>query len=169
MIGHDGECRQFFVRVSWGLMVTVLILLAVPPQAAPAAENAATIERRLARFTRMLSADELEGRGIGTNGLNLAAEAISDEFQQLGLKTALYDGSPFQKFTVTTAARIGKTNRLAVVGPESADSETGGRIELLLGEDFNPLAIGGSGKINMTLVFVGYGITAKKLGIERPS
>jgi hypothetical protein len=35
------------------------------------------------------------------------------------------------------------------------------RVELKLGEDYTPLAIGGSGKFNLPLVFVGYGITAK--------
>ena len=35
------------------------------------------------------------------------------------------------------------------------------RIELELGKDFTPLAIGGSGKFDLPLVFVGYGITAK--------
>ena len=43
--------------------------------------------------------------------------------------------------------------------PRAASRRSG--IELKLGEHFNPLAIGGSGKFDLPLVFVGYGITGK--------
>src|SRR6201999_1051860 len=38
--------------------------------------------------------------------------------------------------------------------------------KLVIGKDFNPLAIGGTAKFDLPLVFVGYGITANKLDYD---
>ena len=46
-------------------------------------------------------------------------------------------------------------------GPAANDNAEQRRIDLKVGEQFNPLAIGGSGEFDFPLVFVGYGITAK--------
>jgi len=127
---------------------------------ARAAEDASAVESRLAETARYLASDELEGRGVGTKGLDAAAEFIAKEFRDIGLKTELFDGGPFQKFKMTTGAKQGEGNTLAFVGPAS-DGEPR-RIELKPTEAFNPLAVGGSGKFDLPLVFAGYGITAKK-------
>lgn len=124
------------------------------------AEDASTVESRLSDTAKYLASDELEGRGIGTKGLDLAADYIADQFKAIGLKTDLFDGGPFQKFKMTTGSNLGEPNALAFLGPDSSP------VELKLGEGFNPLAIGGSGKFDLPLVFVGYGITAKKEGYD---
>jgi hypothetical protein len=121
------------------------------------AEDAAGVEKRIFETARYLASDELEGRGLGSQGLDLAAEHIAEQFRQLGLKTQLFDGTPFQKFEVTTGAKLGEGNDITLVGPSEE-----GRRKLNLGEDYTPLALGGSGTLDLPLVFVGYGITAKK-------
>lgn len=119
--------------------------------------NAAESQTRLKESVGYLSSDELEGRGVGTEGLNKAAEYLAGEFKKLGLKTELFDGTPFQKFEVTVSTDMGpkEQNVLTLAGPD--------KITLKMGDDFNPLAVGGSAKLDAELIFVGYGITAKDL------
>lgn len=138
----------------------LLAVIAVGPSSLARAEDASAVEARLAETAKFLASDDLEGRGVGTEGLNRAADYIADQFRKIGLKTELIDGGPFQKFTMTTGAALGDRNTLTLVGPAASDGQQR-RIELKLGEGFNPLAIGGSGKFDLPLVFAGYGITAK--------
>ena len=73
-------------------------------------EEAAAIEQRLAATDRYLASDECEGRGLGTKGIDLAADYIADQLRQLnryGVKTDLWDGGPFQKFKVAVDAESG--------------------------------------------------------------
>ncbi|MEX0678934.1 MAG: M28 family peptidase [Pirellulales bacterium] len=142
------------------LLAASIMVLVLAPQGRLWAEDAGAIESRLADSVKYLSSDELEGRGVGTDGLNLAAEYIAGQFREIGLATELFDGGPFQKFNMTTGASLGSPNELALVGPAPDDGQPR-RIELKLGGEFDPLAIGGSGKFDLPLVFVGYGITAK--------
>ncbi len=133
------------------------------PTPAEAAENAAA-EKRLADATRYLASDQLDGRGLGSHGNDLAGEYIADEFRKIGLKTDLYAGQPFQDFKLPVGTKLGSPehNRLEILGPQGT---AGGippvRMEFKVGVDFNPLALGGSGKFDLPLVFVGYGISAK--------
>src|SRR4051794_15027843 len=82
-----------------------------------AAENAAAAETRLRESVGYLASDALEGRGVGTEGLNKAADYIAAQFKQLGLRTDLFGGSPFQQFEVTIAAEMGppENNRLTLL------------------------------------------------------
>ncbi|MBA4017390.1 MAG: hypothetical protein C0483_09475 [Pirellula sp.] len=130
-------------------------------EAAPSIETAKESDAvaRAKETVKLLASDAFEGRGPGTKGIDLAADYIAGEFQKLGLKTSLYDGAPFQKFTMNTGAELGKKNQLAVVGPPGPDGKPR-RFELKLGVDYTPLSLGGSGKIDVPLVFAGYGITA---------
>lgn len=123
--------------------------------------DATSSETRLYDSVRYLAGDELEGRGVGSKGLNQAADYLASQFAALGLKTQLYDGGPFQKFSMTTGTELGEVNRAAFVGPPMTEKPDGVKVELQLGKDFNPLAIGGSGKFDLPVVFVGYGITGK--------
>ena len=52
----------------------------------------------MARAVKYLSSTKLEGRGAGTRGLELAAQYIAKQFAEIGVKTDLYDGTPFQEF-----------------------------------------------------------------------
>lgn len=124
-------------------------------------------DARLNRTVQFLASDELEGRGLGTKGIDAAAENIAEQFRVLGLKTELFDGAPFQKFTVAVKTELGPAERNTLAfsaPPEQPDEQR--RIEFKLGTDFSPLAVGGSGELDAPLVFAGYGITAPKLGYD---
>ena len=112
-------------------------------------------EARLKQHAEYLASDELEGRGVGTKGIDKAADYIAKQFEEMGLNTKVFDGSPFQNFTMSSGAKIGEKNAVALIGPSGKETE------LKLGEDFNPLGLGGSGEIDLPIVFVGYSITAK--------
>lgn len=120
------------------------------------------IEQRLAEVDRYLSSDELEGRGLGAPGLDLAADYVAKKFREVGLRTDLFGGTPFQTFRVTTEIAIGSDNRLALVGPVDRPGEPPLRLTLALNRDFTPTVDSGPGHFDLPLVFVGYGITAKR-------
>lgn len=136
----------------------------------------AAIEQRLADTARYLSSDELEGRGPGTRGIELAAQYIAREFRQLGLRTDACQGTPFQRFQLTTDADLGANNRLAVIGPapsqagasskSPASSSQPPRTEWTLGRDFTPLFASDSLEFDFPLAFVGYGITDKAVNYD---
>jgi acetylornithine deacetylase/succinyl-diaminopimelate desuccinylase-like protein len=146
-------------------LAAILLAVAVGrPLMSSAAENAAdarSAEERLYEAVKFLASDELEGRGVGTKGIDRAADFIAEQFAAAGLKTSVVDGGPFQKFNMVVATDQGEPNRLTLVQPANAEQAAGETVELKLGADFNPLAIGGSGTFDLPLVFAGYGITAK--------
>ncbi len=133
----------------------VIAVAAVRPTRGADAAGMAASEQRLADALRFLADDSLEGRGIGLPGLDKAADYLAEQFAALGLNTKLYDGTPFQKFKMLSSMKLGEVNHVALT------PATGEPIELKSGEDFTPLSIGGSGKLDVPLVFAGYGVTAK--------
>ena len=74
---------------------------------------------------KYLASDELEGRGVGTKGLDTAAEYLAAEFQKLGLKTDIFDGTPYQTFEVTATTELGpkENNTLTLIGPSAKEGE----------------------------------------------
>ena len=127
-------------------------------------EDSSASESRLLESVKYLASDELGGRGVGTAELDQAAEYIATEFSNAGLRTDLFEGSPFQTFEITVSAELGpaEKNYLTFVGSGSEDADVAQRVELKGGESFNTLAVGGTAKIEAPVVFVGYGITAPK-------
>ncbi|MBC8291098.1 MAG: M20/M25/M40 family metallo-hydrolase [Planctomycetes bacterium] len=119
------------------------------------AELAGTAEQRLLKDIRFLASDEMEGRGVGTEGLHKAAEFVRSEFKAAGLKVDAVDGDAFQKFSMITGVKLGESNSLTFVGPDDQ------KIELKIGEDCNVCSFGGSAKLDHEVVFGGYGINAK--------
>src|SRR5205814_1993433 len=101
------------------------------------AGEATESEKRLADSLRCLSSDELEGRGLTTKGINKAADFIAKRFREIGLKTEIFDKSPFQPFEVVTSTKLVRENTAALVGPGDK------RTELKLGIDYTPLGMGG--------------------------
>lgn len=102
-----------------------------------------------------LASDELEGRGVGTAGLDAAADRIADDFHKLGLKPLPGYADYFQPFKMTTAVVPDPKTTLAV-----------GDIPYKLKTDFTPIAFTGEGKFEGDLVFVGYGISSKKFAYD---
>ena len=132
--------------------------VATPGRLAAAETAEEATEKRLKDAIEFLASDELEGRGVGTKGIDRAADYLAEQFAAMGLNTKLYDGTPFQKFNMTIGVEMGEKNHLALVDPKQPDKP----IELKLGEDYTPMSLGGSGKLDAPLVFVGYGLTGKE-------
>ncbi|MBS0210455.1 MAG: M20/M25/M40 family metallo-hydrolase [Planctomycetes bacterium] len=151
-------------RPRWFAALAALVLAPCVAWLSAAEENRfsnSAVETRVLDGVRHLASDELGGRGVGTPGIDQAAEYVAEQFAAAGLKTNVVEGKPFQEFSMTVGTELGQTNTLsfARVGvDEKTETAT-----LTLGENFTPLSIGGSGKIDAPLVFVGYGITAKDL------
>ena len=162
--------RRFKLLFLIAGVVSVSALFSVATSNVHSAEeesDSLSSKQRLTNSVKYLSSDELEGRGPGTDGINKAADYIASHFRQLGLKTDSYAGTPFQKFEISTDIKLGKPadNQLQLTGP-SGENDTIESTDLTLGFDFNPLAIGASGKFQGDLVFVGYGIQAPGLGYD---
>jgi hypothetical protein len=157
-----------FLSQPVSVVLLALLVIAQGPSLAVAAENAAASELRLAEDATYLANDELEGRGVGTQGLDKAADYLAEEFRKLGLRTNLYDGTPFQKFKITVSTELGpdEDNHLWIAGPTDGNGRPAKRWDLKFKDDFTPMAAGGSGKLDAPLVFAGYGITAKDLDYD---
>gem|GEM_PF-1460452 len=85
--------------VSLIVVVTGLACLAaVCVVAAEPSSSAARVKSDVS----FLADDSMDGRGIGTEGLERAADFIAKRFEELGLKTDLVDGGPFQVFQSST-------------------------------------------------------------------
>ena len=116
------------------------------------------VQERLFADLKFLASDELQGRSADTPGLKMAADFIATRWQELGLKTDLFDGKPFQEFSLPGGALFAdpKTNHLAITTPK------GEKLELALAEQFQPQSIGRNGTFNGSVVFAGYGITSDR-------
>jgi len=85
-------------RIVWVLLVALIARERYARAADAKGQDGA--DARLARAVLYLSSDELEGRRLGSAGLDLAADYIAEQFKSAGLKTDLYEGTPFQKFII---------------------------------------------------------------------
>jgi acetylornithine deacetylase/succinyl-diaminopimelate desuccinylase-like protein len=142
---------------------------ATEPEQPPAAVHAvdATARERLREAVTWLAAPDREGRGPGTAGITAAADWVARQFAAAGLDTTVIEQEPFQSFAMTLEATLGPAadNIAEIIGPPDS-SGTPQRIVLALGEDFTPLAAGGSGGFDLPLAFGGFGITAPKEGYD---
>ena len=115
------------------------------------AADLAETEQRLVDDVKTLASDEYEGRGVGTEGLNLAAEYVASAFAEAGLDV-LNDDGPFQEFAITTGSELSEPNLLTLHEP-GRDS-----IELPYGQAFVTCSFGYASEFSGELVFCGYGI-----------
>lgn len=112
-------------------------------------------ESRLREDVTYLAADEREGRGPGTRGIEEAADYISFVFKSSGLRPAPGAVGYFQPFTLAGFPTPGARQELAFAGP--GDRKIDGKFKA----DFTPLAIGTDGPLtSVPIAFAGYGITA---------
>lgn len=147
--------RSFEFSVS-----TLLIFLSVT--IADGSENRAQTdsEERLAKSAEYLASDELGGRGLGSQGLELAAQYLAEQFTKIGLDTKRYQGTPFQTFYLGSRLELGSQNSLTIESPSRPAQVLTPRI------DFIPLSLSSSGQFDLPLTFVGYGITAPHLNYD---
>ncbi len=104
---------------------------------------------RLLRIVRELADPRLEGRGVGTEGLEQAADLVEQEMRALRLAPGGDDGTWQQSFEVTTGAEVGRPTAFVTRGR---------RYEA--GPAFQPLGFSTNGTLTAPVVFAGYGITA---------
>lgn len=137
-------------RPTTALFLGLSCALIVGGQALQAA--APVSQERLRDDLKILASDEYEGRGIGTKGIDRAAEYISDQFAKAGLNVVSAGGDAYQEFEVLDKAELGDKNSVTLVGPENK------RIDATIDKDFRTCSFSGSGAISAPLVFAGYGI-----------
>ncbi len=115
------------------------VLAAPAPPADPVAAE-------FSRDVTVLAADDMEGRGLGTKGIDKAADWIEGQLRALKLQPAF--GKIYrQPFDVKTGVTLEKGNALSGV----ADG------------DWSPLGFSSSGAFAGEIAFVGYGIEAAPL------
>jgi hypothetical protein len=134
----------------------VIVLLAVPAFSQPPVADDAAVER-MKKDLFFLAGPECEGRGVGTAGLNKAADHVAAAFQAAGLKTAMADGSYFQPFTIGNFPELNGKSTLTFAGPD------GKTIAVEANTEFKATGFSTGGKVSTGIVFVGHGITAKNL------
>jgi len=125
----------------------------------PAAANPEISTQCFRRIVTVLADDAMEGRGVGTAGLERAARFLEDEFRSLGLN----DGGVGyrQDFQAETGVALGQDNALAWTRPGEAEWSAGE-----VGQNFTPLGFSSSQAFSGPVVFVGYGIRAEPLGYD---
>jgi hypothetical protein len=131
-------------------LLTAIVLAAATAGAAasePASLSPAA-ERYRADIT-VLASDEMEGRGLGTEGIERAATWLETQLRQRGLVPAF--GRSFrQPFTIKTGVALREGNTL-----EGVDDG-----------DWTPLGFSSPGGFDGEIAFVGYGIEAKPLDYQ---
>ena len=99
-----------------------------------------------------LSADDMDGRGIGTPGLEKAATYLAGRMEAFGFKAPVPGYR--QPFTAITGVTLGDGNTL---------DDGGARV---VGADWTPAGFSQSGAVDADVVFAGFGITAPDLGYD---
>lgn len=118
-----------------------LLFVAAPLFAQPA------LEKNIQKDITTLASPQMEGRGLGTKGIGLAADYLEQRLRALGLQP-VFASKYRQPFPVKTGVTAGPNNRLDGV---AADAWT-------------PLGFSSPGAFSGDLVFAGYGIDAPPIG-----
>jgi aminopeptidase YwaD len=127
----------------------ILILISLIPVAGCQAQNASSITSgELRKHVEYLASQQLAGRYPGTSGDRAAAEYIRNCLTGYGLKPMMENG--FQTFQVTTGIKKGSANAFSING-KAAVPDT----------DFTPVSISENGKVDASVVFLGYGFRIK--------
>ena len=144
-----------------GLALAVLLFLAVSLVVSAPTSTVSVSPAESNRYIddiKALTQPKMEGRSEGSKGLVRAEHLIVDRYKSLGLAPAGTHGY-LEPFTVTTGAKLRGKNHLLV---QNGDGKT----ELKLNQDYVPFSYSGSGAVNSSLVFAGYGVTAEEFGYD---
>lgn len=96
-----------------------------------------------------LASDELEGRGVQTDGLNKAAEYLAATFKSAGLKPLPGLDGYYQSFPINISSAVGPDTSLTV-----------GEQACKVDQDFAPMGLSSEGPYSGQVVFVGYSISS---------
>ncbi len=121
--------------------IAVLLLVCAPLFAQSA------LEKKLQTDIGTLASPQMEGRGLDTKGIRLAADYIEQRLRGIGLQP-VFAASYRQAFPVKTGVSAGPNNRLEGVAADA----------------WSPLGFSSPGAFSGDLVFVGYGIDAPPIG-----
>ncbi len=122
-------------------------------------------EAQLRADIKFLASEELRGRSVTDETIEVAASYLVDRMNGIGLKTDLVDGKPRQPFAVKLGSSVGaaRNNRLTL----SSNDADFGEIVVNLNQGLMPLALGSSkANIKGPVVFAGYGVTAPRLDYD---
>lgn len=100
-----------------------------------------------------LASAPLQGRGIGTQGIETAAAWLEERFAMLGLQAAGDSGGFRDSFDVAIRGTL-KRSALSVGGKTVAT------------KDISPLAFSSSSTVDADAVYVGYGISSKEFAYD---
>jgi hypothetical protein len=108
--------------------------------------------RRVRADIEYLAADAREGRGVGTAGLDAAAEYLAREFARVGLTQPASNGF-FQPFTIDSTApgavhtNLGGASVRNVVGVLPGRGTLAGQV-VVVGAHYDHLGLGGAGSLD---------------------
>ncbi len=114
---------------------------------------------RILSDIKYLASDELEGRGTGERGGELAADFIAEEFKKLSLRPGGDNGDYFQYFEATVGVSMGTENFLKVSFP-------GGESTFVIEQEFIPFSFSSVETVSAPVTFAGYGISSERYGYD---
>jgi Tol biopolymer transport system component len=120
---------------------------------APPAAGVEPADRFLAHVA-WLADDAREGRGVGTRGLDEAADWLAERFRAAGLEPAGDAGGYKHAFEIPVSVKLGADTTMEIDGFPLAPVS------------FTPLGFSANGEVSGDVVFAGYGITAPELEID---
>ncbi|MGZ8467538.1 MAG: hypothetical protein ACXWXT_18500, partial [Candidatus Binatia bacterium] len=128
------------VNIAIAAVFLALVSLATRPWLLSGQEPTAADE--LAAHAKFLAAPERSGRGVGTPGIAAARDYIAAEFAKYGLLPGGDNNSYLQSFAVAVGVQVKEPSSLIL-----------GREPVRLHEDWLPLGLSSSGKIEGEAVF----------------
>jgi Zn-dependent M28 family amino/carboxypeptidase len=123
----------------------------------PAVQSHAPVieKERIREHVKYLSSDQLEGRGTGQSGGDLAADYIAKQFASYGLKPAGDNGTYFQNVPMVGVKTLSDT-RFTFIGPSGNSFEAKNLTDFVTNNESQTE----TADIDAPIVFVGYGIKA---------
>ncbi len=109
-----------------------------------------------------LADDLLEGRDTGSPGLEIAARYVASRFAAYGLKPAGENGGWYQRITFQQTDYAATPGQVTITGADGKSQSWKHGTEAIVGLNANEPNL----DISAPLVFVGYGIENKLLGID---
>ena len=143
--------RKMMKRILLTLFAVTSVALTAQVTCHPLLEGA---KERLYEDINYLASDDLQGRQPGTEGIELAAQYIAQQFESIGLQPILEDGY-YQTFTIPDWVSFGDNNSLVYKGDEYT-----------LAEDYFPASWNENGSASGKTIDVGFGISAPELNYD---
>lgn len=114
---------------------------------------------QLRKDVEYLAAERLEGRGLGSEGLEQAAQYLVKRFAEIGLEPGGPDGSYYERFDVVISTKPGVRTNIAFAIGEPDGPEAGAGKEVVFGVrgyDFVPAGFSSEGEFRAPLVLGGH-------------